>query len=113
MSLRYSDVIYLLNILKLQRARHSETDDGQQKVPTITPEQAREQWIEDLTAALSVAANADAKYQKDSKLFAKVLYEKVEKMEGKADLGYEDFIGPLVVLSSLKNLIRAQDSNTE
>ena len=29
MSLRYSDVIYLLNILKLQRARHSETDDGQ------------------------------------------------------------------------------------
>ena len=28
MSLRYSDVIYLLNILKLQRARHTETDDG-------------------------------------------------------------------------------------
>ena len=29
MSLRYSDVIYILNILKLQRARHAETDDGQ------------------------------------------------------------------------------------
>ena len=57
--------------------------------------------------------SADAKYQKDSKLIAAVLYGKVEKMESKAELGYEDFIGPLIVLSSLKNLLRAQDNKTE
>ena len=62
---------------------------------------------------MSVAVSADAEYQKDSKLIAAVLYGKVEKMEGKAELGYEDFIGPLVVLCSIKNLLRAQDSKTE
>ena len=71
------------------------------------------QWIEDLTAALSVAVNGDGNYQKDAKLIATVMYEKVEKIEGKAELGYEDFIGPLVVLSSLKNLLRAKDSKNE
>ena len=62
---------------------------------------------------MSVAVSSDTKYQKDAKLIAAVLYEKVSKIENKTELGYEDFIGPLIVLSSLKNLLRAKDSKNE
>ena len=42
MKLRYSDLIYLLNILKLQRSKNTELK------PELTWDEAREQWINDL-----------------------------------------------------------------
>jgi len=53
MKLRYSDLIYLLNILKLQRSKSSDMRSE------TTWEAAREQWINDIQLALSVAVSAE------------------------------------------------------
>lgn len=46
MNLRYSDLIYLLNILKLQRSKN--TESFKLGRPEVTWEEAREQWVTDL-----------------------------------------------------------------
>ena len=53
MKLRFTDFIYLLNILKLQRAKLVEGEEEMSK------EEVLEQWISDLHLALSIVLSAD------------------------------------------------------
>ena len=117
MNLRYSDLIYLLNILKLQRSKNAESIQMGAR-QEISWEQAREQWSKDLQLALSVAISAEDRDKKDTNGIARVLIEKVESCRNdkfssssldsdNQDLQYEHFIGPLVVMCATKNLQRA------
>ena len=47
-NLRYSDLVYLLNILKLQRAKFEDSDSSRNK------------WVADIQLALSVAISGSA-----------------------------------------------------
>ena len=126
MNLRYSDLIYLLNILKLQRSKNAESFKlGRAEVSW---DEAREQWVTDLQLALSVAVSAEDRDSKDTNMIARVLIEKVEACrtdkftagvlsstiadENNCDLKYEHFIGPLVILCAVNNLLRAQGNDT-
>ena len=75
-NLRYSDLIYLLNILKLQRSKNAES--FQVGKPPVSWEDAREQWVTDLQLALSVAVSAEDRDSKDTNMIARILIEKVE-----------------------------------
>ena len=111
--LRFSDLIYLLNILKLQRSKSAEKMlNGQQDLPW---EEAREQWVNDLQLALSVAVSAEDRESKDTNKIARILIEKVEACRNdkfavdaqNKDLRYEHFIGPLVIICATNGLVRA------
>ena len=88
----------------------------------VSWEQAREQWVNDLQLALSVAVTVEDRDSKDTNAIARVLLEKVEACRGdkfsvtgdieSQDLKYEHFIGPLVVLCAINNLMRAQGNKT-
>lgn len=79
MKLRFSDLIYLLNILKLQR---SKSKDAQTNVVASKQDQnadsARQLWISDLSLALSVAVTAEDRESKDTSKIAKILIDKVD-----------------------------------
>ena len=72
----------------------------------------------DLQLALSVAISAEDRDSKDTNMIARVLIKKVQAcksddiLENKESLQYEHFIGPLVILCAVNNLLKAQGSNT-
>lgn len=117
-NLRYSDLIYLLNILKLQRSKNADHMKLGNKTD-VSWDEAREQWVTDLQLALSVAISAEDRDKKDTNALARVIIEKIEACRtdkftasldqepGQQDLQYEHFIGPLVVLCAIDNLLRA------
>ena len=72
-----------------------------------------------------MAVSAEDRDSKDTNMIARVLIEKVEACrmdkftagvlatdQSDSDLKYEHFIGPLVILCAVNNLLRAQGNNT-
>ena len=91
-NLRYSDLVYLLNILKLQRAKFEDKDCS------------RNRWLEDIQLAISVAMSVpSSESSSPAEISNKVLDIVLEKAFNPqainlSDLCYEHFIGPLVTI---------------
>ena len=119
MKLRFSDLIYLLNILKLQRSKSADATQNGKLESSV--DDARSLWINDLQLALSVAVSAEDRESKDTARIARILIDKVEASRSdklmlsqsndhalsSAELKYEHFIGPLVVVCATNSLLRA------
>ena len=95
-NLRYSDLVYLLNILKLQRAKFEDSDCS------------RDKWVGDIQLALSVAISGPATGNHDSGTLGEMANLLLDRVSETAfgpnednhirNLRYEHFIGPLVTI---------------